>query len=355
MQCTPEACWYASPSGNGDGPLINRAPYDAAPGYTASISAYSTQAEATYDFISWLAEDRQVAELALNAVSVATVVRVAFLTHSDSTFVFSPGGKVEYPPPGFEYSEWFHTPAQPSARRVAGEELREVVGLDSARYSEYLAVLEEALGSKNVALNLNRIPVFRQNNFTGGLGEFLVEISAPGRNMSEVEVQDALDELQGKWQSVVDRAMNDTTFGDATRASFGLYDDKPKEMLITEDALTIPQIIGVIFGASAVAALGASLAIYVWRKSRQSRRLRGPPPPASPDTTYAMTDIEDSTKLWEALSPSVMSKVMKLHDKCLSDASKECFGYLSFTEGDAFFVAFRALLFGSAYPAGCRD
>lgn len=71
--CTPERCWYASPSSNGDGRLVNRAPYDAAPGYTASISAYSTQAEATYDFISWLADDPQVAEVAVNAVSVATV------------------------------------------------------------------------------------------------------------------------------------------------------------------------------------------------------------------------------------------------------------------------------------------
>ena len=115
------------------------------------------------------------------------------------------------------------------------------------------------------------------------------------------------------------------------------------------------------------------LMLLLLRKNQATRKLRRPPDvsaaapsfwgrgtdkkikAASPDTTYAMTDIEDSTKLWEALSPSVMTKVMKLHDKCLSDATKECFGYLSFTEGDAFFVAFRALLFGSAYPAGCRD
>ena len=106
--------------------------------------------------------------------------------------------------------------------------------------------------------------------------------------MSEAEVQDALDELQGKWQPVVDRAMNDTTFGDATRASFGLYDDKPKDdMMMMDGALTIPQTIGAILGATAVAVLAVAVMLYVLGKSRQSRRLRGPPdgelpPPGCP-------------------------------------------------------------------------
>ena len=68
---------------------------------------------------------------------------------------------MEYPYPGFDYFAWFNTPAHPSARRVAGSALREVFGVDSARYAEYLAALEEELGSKNIALNLNRINVFR--------------------------------------------------------------------------------------------------------------------------------------------------------------------------------------------------
>ena len=96
------------------------------------------------------------------------------------------------------------------------------------------------------------------------------------------------------------------------------------------------------------------LMLLLLRKNQATRKLRRPPDAASPDTTYAMTDIEDSTKLWEALSPDVMSKVMKMHDKCLSDASKECFGYLSFTEGDAAFVVFRAFAFPPS-PRGCRD
>ena len=161
--------------------------------------------------------------------------------------------------------------------------------------------------------------------------------------MSEAEVQDALDELQGKWQPVVNRAMNDTTFGGVTRASFGLYDDKPKDETMMEGALTIPQTIGAILGATAVAVLAVALMIYVLGKSRQSRRLRGPPDSASPDTTYAMSDIQDSTKLWESLPAEAMGTSVRLHFDCLRAALKECHGYLSYTEGDGMFAAFHSV------------
>ena len=82
------------------------------------------------------------------------------------------------------------------------------------------------------------------------------------------------------------------------------------------------------------------------RRSAQrkaARRLRGPPDPASPDTTFAMTDIMDSTKLWEALPGPVMEASVVLHNQCLQEAAAECFGYLSFTEGDAFFIVFHSV------------
>ena len=76
---------------------------------------------------------------------------------------------------------------------------------------------------------------------------------------------------------------------------------------------------------------------------KAARRLRGPPDPASPDTTFAMTDIMDSTKLWEALPGPVMEASVALHNQCLQEAAAECFGYLSFTEGDAFFIVFHSV------------
>ena len=76
---------------------------------------------------------------------------------------------------------------------------------------------------------------------------------------------------------------------------------------------------------------------------KAARRLRGPPDPASPDTTFAMTDIMDSTKLWEALPGPVMEASVALHNQCLQEAAGECWGYLSFTEGDAFFIVFHTV------------
>ena len=85
--------------------------------------------------------------------------------------------------------------------------------------------------------------------------------------------------------------------------------------------------------------------VYV-RRSRAAgvlRRLRGPPDPSNPETSFAMTDIQDSTKLWESLPADVMSRALTIHNNCLRQALRECYGYLSFTEGDAFFVAFHTV------------
>ena len=84
-------------------------------------------------------------------------------------------------------------------------------------------------------------------------------------------------------------------------------------------------------------------AFFIWKHRGDLaayRRLRKPPNALKEETTFAMTDIQDSTKLWEQLPNDVMASCMKLHHSCLYDALKECHGYLSYTEGDAFFVAF---------------
>ena len=85
--------------------------------------------------------------------------------------------------------------------------------------------------------------------------------------------------------------------------------------------------------------------VYVRRSGAAGvlRRLRGPPDPANPETSFAMTDIQDSTRLWESLPADVMSRALTMHNDCLRQALRECYGYLSFTEGDAFFVAFHTV------------
>lgn len=52
-----------------------------------------------------------------------------------------------------------------------------------------------------------------------------------------------------------------------------------------------------------------------------------------------LTDIENSTSLWEA-NPKLMRKSLVLHDRIIRTLIAENFGYEIDTEGDAFFLAF---------------
>ena len=111
-------------------------------------------------------------------------------------------------------------------------------------------------------------------------------------------------------------------------------------------ALTTAELWGIGVGAFCAVALLVLFAVLLWRflpQHRAARRLRGPPDPASADTTYAMTDIQDSTKLWESLPAEAMGSSVRLHFDCLRAALKECHGYLSYTEGDALFAAFHSV------------
>ena len=111
-------------------------------------------------------------------------------------------------------------------------------------------------------------------------------------------------------------------------------------------ALTTAEEWGIGVGAFCAVALLVLFAVLLWRflpQHRAARRLRGPPDPASADTSYAMTDIQDSTKLWESLPAEAMGSSVRLHFDCLRAALKECHGYLSYTEGDALFAAFHSV------------
>ena len=126
---------------------------------------------------------------------------------------------------------------------------------------------------------------------------------------------------------------------DACPANFGADTMEPAPVRMPRG-----EVAGIAVGVSAVVlGLAVALAFVVFKKTAARRRLRGPPDPASADTTYAMTDIQDSTKLWESLPAEAMGRAMVLHNDCLRAALKECQGYLSFTEGDAFFVAFHSV------------
>ncbi|KAG2488551.1 hypothetical protein HYH03_012870 [Edaphochlamys debaryana] len=112
---------------------------------------------------------------------------------------------------------------------------------------------------------------------------------------------------------------------------------------------------GVVVAVSvAGAVLLALAAAFILRQQRALRRVerRGGrilAPGVGPETTLVITDIQDSTALWEALPAAVMDEAIDLHHACLRRCTTACGGYESATEGDAFILAFHtpqsALLF----------
>src|SRR5205823_14476336 len=72
-----------------------------------------------------------------------------------------------------------------------------------------------------------------------------------------------------------------------------------------------------------------------------NRELAGSPASAVPAgiVTFLFTDIEGSTRLWEA-QQGAMSAALARHDVILRNAIEEHGGYVFKTGGDAFYAAF---------------
>ncbi|KAG1672360.1 hypothetical protein FOA52_010978 [Chlamydomonas sp. UWO 241] len=63
-------------------------------------------------------------------------------------------------------------------------------------------------------------------------------------------------------------------------------------------------------------------------------------PHPGPDTTLVLTDIQDSTNMWETLPGNVMDECLVMHNTILRRCLSEYHGTESATEGDAFIMAF---------------
>ncbi|KXZ53808.1 hypothetical protein GPECTOR_6g726 [Gonium pectorale] len=97
------------------------------------------------------------------------------------------------------------------------------------------------------------------------------------------------------------------------------------------------------------AALVGGLACCVWallvarRSAGQPATARTVKPPGpGPATTLALTDVQNSTLLWEVLTPELMDECLSIHHCIMRQSIEANYGYEVFTEGDAFAVAFHS-------------
>eukprot|EP00163_Fabomonas_tropica_P003753 TRINITY_DN132_c0_g1_i4.p1 TRINITY_DN132_c0_g1~~TRINITY_DN132_c0_g1_i4.p1 ORF type:complete len:1373 (-),score=277.55 TRINITY_DN132_c0_g1_i4:119-4150(-) len=95
----------------------------------------------------------------------------------------------------------------------------------------------------------------------------------------------------------------------------------------------------VIIGTSAsgVVVVVVLVALLLWRRRMLDGIVALGPPTGV--ITFASTDVESSTSLWEA-HPDCMNQAMAIHNKLLRSLLHKHHGYEVSTEGDAFLVAF---------------
>ncbi|GLI64664.1 hypothetical protein VaNZ11_007992 [Volvox africanus] len=133
----------------------------------------------------------------------------------------------------------------------------------------------------------------------------------------------------------------------------GLEKDEGRSTALRGGAL-----VGLVVGCQvALALLLSAVALLFWcRRGRRHRDLLGRvrAPQAGPDTTLLITDVQNSTVLWEALSVATMDAALQLHHACIRQLLEEYDGYESATEGDSFIVAFASPASATAFAASCQ-
>ncbi|KAG1658835.1 hypothetical protein FOA52_008260 [Chlamydomonas sp. UWO 241] len=100
-------------------------------------------------------------------------------------------------------------------------------------------------------------------------------------------------------------------------------------------------ILGVTIPVALVLLLLALTVLFaVMRHSKRSLFGRPHIPAAGEDTTLVVTDIMDSTALWEALDAGGMARAVATHYQVVRKGLARFYGYEQATEGDSFLLAF---------------
>ncbi|KAG2500097.1 hypothetical protein HYH03_001680 [Edaphochlamys debaryana] len=113
-------------------------------------------------------------------------------------------------------------------------------------------------------------------------------------------------------------------------------------------------ILAPVLGATVLG--GVLMMAAVLRMRRRNRDLLGRvmAPRAGPDTSLLVSDIQNSTRLWEELSTATMDAALRTHHATIRRVMAAHDGYESATEGDSFIVAFPTPSHALAFASACQ-
>ncbi|KAG2433417.1 hypothetical protein HXX76_008475 [Chlamydomonas incerta] len=260
------------------------------------------------------------------------------------------------------YADWAESGASLAASAGSGD----AAGLGGHLYR----ALWHALHSPNLAADM-RSPVVI-NFFRYGIdhGSMLL-LPSNGSNSSSsnnnssggADVSAAVDEalaLMDRVWRMATAALGGSVVRAAYEASIAAPDWQapPGDSRKGDNVSTIAISTVVAVCAASVLLVLAIMAAQALRRRRHKRNRdvwgRVLAPRAGPDTTLLVTDVQNSTVLWEGLPVSVMDIVLKLHHGIIRSVLSEYDGYESATEGDSFIVAFTSPSAALDFATSCQ-
>ncbi|GLI65577.1 hypothetical protein VaNZ11_009149 [Volvox africanus] len=320
VTCTHDTCPYAQlvRLANGTKAWVNFAPFSAFGGWTGLVNARATQINQlwAFKFFSYISQPNNNIGDVLDPTSGIDPYRTSQL--------------------------------QPSPENLARWAAK---GYDINATLEYLLTTRDALDYENMVLDVrlrSMADVTRfvlatvADNTTWGK-QAIDQILIWGQNLMEFELNYSktnLRDLQIQYWQLIGYSPSDdrgprpnqkpeSNSTNSNNVSHGSGD-------IVEMAVLIP--VGTV-----LMAVGACL--LVWRRVSGHRSLlygSVKAPMAGQQTTLLITDIQDSTSLWEVLPDVIMDAALKVHHTVVRQALAKHVGYESATEGDSFILAFHS-------------
>ncbi|KXZ42842.1 hypothetical protein GPECTOR_115g336 [Gonium pectorale] len=109
-----------------------------------------------------------------------------------------------------------------------------------------------------------------------------------------------------------------------------------------------------LLAAVMLSVVAAALLLLHLRRRHRDLLGRVKAPRAGPDTTLLVSDVQNSTRLWEELPAPVMDAALKIHHATFRRVMARHDGYESATEGDSFLVAFSTPSSAVSFASACQ-